>query len=494
MRHLSLSVALVVCPAVAFGQHPVPANLSLADAITLARVNNPAYRQTIHDRAPAAWGVRNAYASLLIPTVTASGGLGYAGPGQQRFLTSNFSQSVSTWSSSYNLSLDWTLNGQTLSEPGLKHAQLTAADADIAGAETNLVTAVTQQYLTVLQARDNLGVARQQLEHDVEFLRLAQARYDVGRASLIDVRQAQVARGNAEVVLLRAQTSVDVEKLRLFQQIGLTAPVDIQSVQLTDTFVVQAPTWKLNELLTLAEQQNPALKALRARESAAGWGVKAATSSWGPAVSLSAGWSGFTQKLSDINPSIASARASAAADSATCVYANSAWYNTGSTAEPLLDCTQYYFNPATEQAIRDQNAAYPFHFTPQPFQARLTISIPLWGNFQQPLQVSQAKAQQQDLQESVQARGLQVQTDVSQAYLTVATAYRTTAIQDTNRAAARDGLQLATERYRVGSGTFFELLDAQVAALRAETDYVNSVFDYHKALAALEAAVGRPLR
>src|SRR2546422_3309850 len=136
MRHLSLSVALVVCPAVAFGQHPVPANLSLADAITLARANNPAYRQTIHDRAPAAWGVRNAYASLLIPTVTASGGLGYAGPGQQRFLTSNFSQSVSTWSSSYNLSLDWTLNGQTLSEPGLKHAQLTAADADIAGAET----------------------------------------------------------------------------------------------------------------------------------------------------------------------------------------------------------------------------------------------------------------------------------------------------------------------------------------------------------------------
>jgi len=492
MRHLSLSVALVVCPAVAFGQHPVPANLSLADAITLARANNPAYRQTIHDRAPAAWGVRNAYASLLLPTVTASGGIGYAGPGQQRFLTSNFSQSVSTLSSSYGFSLDWILSGQTLSQPGLKHAQLTAADADIAGAETNLVTAVTQQYLTVLQARDNLGVARQQLEHDVEFLRLAQARYDVGRASLIDVRQAQVARGNAEVVLLRAQTTVDVEKLRLFQQIGVTAPVDIQSVQLTDTFVVQAPTWKLNELLTMAEQQNPALKALRARESAAGWGVKAATGSWGPAVSLSAGWSGFTQKLSDLGPSLAAIDQNAASNDSLCQYANTNWLNSG---QPLAPCSVFYLDTAAQkQAVRAANSQYPFQFTPQPFQARLTISIPLWGNFQQPLQVSQAKAQQQDLQESVRARGLQVQTEVSQAYLTVATAYRTTAIQDTNRAAARDGLQLATERYRVGSGTFFELLDAQVAALRAETDYVNSVFDYHKALAALEAAVGRPLR
>jgi len=256
---------------------------------------------------------------------------------------------------------------------------------------------------------------------------------------------------------------------------------------------VQAPTWQLNDLLTMAEQQNPALKALREREHAAAWGVRAATASYGPSLSLSAAWSGFTQKLSDINPTIASARSTAAADSTTCAYANSAWLNTGS-GQPPLDCTQYSFSPAAEQAIRSANNAYPFHFTPQPFQARLTVSIPLWGNFQQPLQVSQAKAQQQDLQESVRARGLQVQTDVSQAYLTLQTAFQTIAIQDTNRTAAREQLQLATERYRVGSGTFFELLDAQVAALRAETDYINAGYDYHKALAALEAAVGRPLR
>src|SRR5207253_1895810 len=413
MRPLLLSVGLVVCPLLAVSQQPVPATLSLADAIALARQHNPAYRQTIHDRAPAAWGVRNAWSSLWLPSVTASGGVGYAGPGEQNFLTSSFSQSVSTWSSNYSFLLDWTLNGQTLSEPGLRKAQLNAAQADVVGAETNLVTAVTQQYLTVLQARDNAEVARQQLQHDEQFLKLAQARYEVGRASLIDVRQAQVARGAAEVSLLRARTAVQVEKLRLFQQIGVSAPVDLGTVQLTDTFTVQTPTWRLSDLLGMAEQQNPSLKALRERERAAGWGVKAATSSWGPSVSLSAGWSGFTQKLSDINPTIAAAH---------------------------------------------------------------------------------ANAQQQDLQESVRARGLQVQTDVSQAYLTLQTAFQTIAIQDTNRTAAREQLQLATERYRVGSGTFFELLDAQVAALRAETDYINAGYDYHKALAALEAAVGRPLR
>ena len=491
MRPLLLSVGLVVCPQFAASQQPVPATLSLVDAISLARQHNPAYRQAVHDRSPAAWSVRNAWSSLWLPTVTASGGVGYAGPGEQNFLTSNFSQSVSTWSSSYSFLLDWTLNGQTLSQPGMRKAQLNAADADVTGAETNLVTGVTQQYLTVLQARDNAEVARQQLQHDEEFLKLAQARYDVGRASLIDVRQAQVARGQAEVALLRARTGVDVEKLRLFQNIGVSAPVAIANVQLTDTFAVQTPTWQLNDLLTMAEQQNPSLRALRERESAAGWGVKAATSSYAPSVSLSAGWSGFTQKLSDVNPTIASIRQSAQTDSMACAYENGAWLNSGQTP---LNCAALTNTGAAEQALRDQNARYPFNFTPQPFQARLTVTVPLWGNFQQPLQVSQAKAQQQDLQESVRARGLQVQTDVSSAFLTLQTDHQAIAIQDTSRTAAREQLQLATERYRVGSGTFFELLDAQVAALRAETDYINAVYDYHKALAALEAAVGRPLR
>ena len=491
MRPLLLSVGLVVCPILAASQQPVPATLSLADAISLARQHNPAYRQVIHDRSPAAWGVRNAWSSLWLPTLTASGGVSYAGPGEQNFLTSSFSQSVSTLSSSYSFFLDWTLNGQTLSQPGIRKAQLNAADADVTGAETNLVTGVTQQYLTVLQSRDNAEVARQQLQHDEEFLKLAQARYDVGRASILDVRQAQVARGQAEVTLLRARTGVDVEKLRLFQSIGVSAPVPIANVQLTDTFVVQAPTWQLNDLLTMAEQQNPALRALREREHAAGWGVKAATSSYAPSVSLSAGWSGFTQKLSDVNPTIASIRQSAQQDSLACAYENAAWLNTNQTP---LNCAALTNPTAAEQALLDQNGRYPFNFTPQPFQARLTVTIPLWGNFQQPLQVSQAKAQQQDLQESVRARGLQVQTDVSSAFLTLQTDYQAIAIQDTNRTAAREQLQLATERYRVGSGTFFELLDAQVAALRAETDYINAVYDYHKALAALEAAVGRPLR
>ena len=87
MRHALFAVGLFVCPALV-AQQAVPATLSLADAIGIAREHNPAYRQTLNNRTAAAWNERGAYTSLVLPSVTAAGGVSYTGPGQQRFLTS----------------------------------------------------------------------------------------------------------------------------------------------------------------------------------------------------------------------------------------------------------------------------------------------------------------------------------------------------------------------------------------------------------------------
>jgi outer membrane protein len=495
MRYLLFTLGLLGAASRVTAQQAAPAALSLADAIAIARDRNPTYRQTVNNRGPAAWATRNAFASLLIPQATLSGSLGYSGTGSQRFLTSNFSQSYATVNSSYSIGLDWTLSGATLSQPGLRKAELTAAYADIDGARATLESAVTQQYLTVLQARDNVDVAERLVARDEEFLKLAQARYAVGQATLIDVRQAQVARGQAQVTLLRARTTQRVEKLRLFEQMGISAPTATDSVQLTDSFVVQAPAWEMEALLTMAEAQNPALQALRARERSAAWGVRAAAANWGPTLFLSAGWSGFTQafaKSRDLDQVIGSEQAASGVQYNDCQANNTIRVNNGFPASQ--NCSAFVWSASREQLLRDQNNIFPFSFIGQPFQARLTVTLPLWTNFQQPQQVAEAKALRQDLEEGVRARGLGLQTEVSQAFLTLQTAYQAVAIQDTNRVLGREQVQLATDRYKVGSGTFFELLDAQVAALRAETEYIAAVYDYHRAVASLEAAVGRRLR
>jgi outer membrane protein len=167
------------------------------------------------------------------------------------------------------------------------------------------------------------------------------------------------------------------------------------------------------------------------------------------------------------------------------------------TVDPL-DCSRFVFTAEDEAALRQdlrqQNDAFPFSFTSQPFGASMSVSLPIFTQFSRPLRNSQASAQADDAKEAVREWELLVRTAVTQAFYGMLAAYEGIGIQEQSRVAAREGLLLATERYRVGSGTFFELLDAQLSLQTAERDYINAVYAYHRSIATLEAAVGRPLR
>ena len=75
-----------------------------------------------------------------------------------------------------------------------------------------------------------------------------------------------------------------------------------------------------------------------------------------------------------------------------------------------------------------------------------------------------------------------------------ASAAKTAALQAQNSAKARLELKFTQDRYRSGAVNLVDVTDARAAYERAESDRINAIFDYHKAFAALESAVGRPLR
>ncbi len=494
--------AVLTAPTDLFGQEEmVPQRLSLTDAIQLAGRYNPSLRQARNDAPEAAWGVRNAYASFL-PALSLSGSVGYSGAGTQNFLTTSFQQPSATVGSSYRLGLSMSLSGRTLMQPGLARAQLKATDATIASSEINLESLVRQQYLAILQADAQVELDEVQVTRNEEFLRLARARYDVGQNTILDVRQAEVALGQAEIFRLQGRQAAIVERLRLFQQIGLPAPEDPMSVVLSDTFPIVDPQWELGDILRDAIDFNPDLMALRAQESAAKANQRAVVSDWLPSLSFSAGWSGFTQRFTDPDPfisnTVANAQGSAQANTLACEFQNDIIAGLATPTVSPLDCGVLAFSAADEAELRSQlqegNSAFPFNFTSQPFGASMSVSFPIFTQFSRPLRNSQAIAQADDAKEAVRARELDVRTAVSQAYYGLLAAHEGIGIQEQNRSAAREGLTLATERYRVGSGTFFELLDAQLTAQTAERDYINAVYGYHQSIATLEAAVGRPLR
>jgi outer membrane protein len=489
---LSLAALALALPAPGHAQEQpdVPTSLSLADAVEIARTYNPTLRQVANDLVGSAWNVRNAYASF-VPGVNVNGSVGYRGAGSQTFLTEAFVQQSSTIGSSYGISLSMQVSGRTLYQPGLASAQHRAAQANLTGADINLESMVRQQYLAVLEAEAQVGLAESQVTRNDEFLRLAQARYDVGQNTLLDVRQAQVAKGESEVALLRARQGVIVEKLRLYEIMGVPAPSDLSALVLVDSFPVTEPLWALEDLLDEALADNPGLIVRRAQHSAARAGERAAKSTWLPTLSLSAGWSGYTQQYRNVDPLISNAQASAIQSISQCEYVNDYLVNPGG---PLADCSSLAFTPADADRIRAQNDVFPFNFTSQPFSANLSISLPVFTQFRRPLEIAEASAATEDAEESVRALELTVRTDVSQAYYGLQASYEAIGIQADNRVAAAEQLRLATERYRVGSGTFFELLDAQLAAQRADADYIGAIYAYHRSIATLENAVGRPLR
>jgi outer membrane protein len=280
---------------------------------------------------------------------------------------------------------------------------------------------------------------------------------------------------------------------------GVEPPVAVEQIALTDSFPVVAPTYQLDSLLRLAEQQNPTLRSLRARRTAASLGVRSAQSESLPTLSAQAGWSGFTQQFTNDGILIDQTLADAQSQAASCASNNEVRAAVGlSTTDCFAVAGLNPQGPALQdpvaQQIRAANDVFPFHYTGQPFQASLRISLPIFTGFGRSLRVSQARAQEQDADESARARRLQVRSDVHARFLGLQTSYQAIGVQAANREAARDQLRLAQDRYRLGAGTSLEVADAQNAVQRAEGDYVNAVYDYHKAIAALEAAVGRPLR
>jgi outer membrane protein TolC len=475
----------------------VSATLTLADAVAQARANSPQYRQTLNNANPARWGVRNAYGTFL-PQVNASAGVGYTGSGSSNFGGTTFSQSSPSYNSDYSLNLNWRLDGRVLTGPGQAKAEQRAAEEDISSAGVQLKADVTTQYLQTLQNVAQVEVARQQVLRNVDFLRLAQARYQVGQATLIDVRQAEVTKANSDVQLLRAEQAANEAKLELLRRMGVTPPVPVQELALTDSFPVVAPTFELDQLMTLAAEQNPGLRSLRAQEASAGANVTATRSEYLPSITVNAGWSGFTQQFTDENLILGGQLAGAQESYGSCLENNQIRQSAGLAPADCLAssglATPTTLSDEVITSFRNRNDVFPFNYAGQPFRASLTVSLPIFTGFGRSLRVAQARAQQQDANEAVRGRALQVQADVHSRYLALQTAYKSIAVQQVARDAAREQLRLAQDRYRLGSGTSLELSDAQNAVQRAEGDYVNAIYGYHIAIAALEAAVGRPLR
>lgn len=487
MRRLVL-LTLAALPSIAGAQTTGPV-LTLEEAVQLAVKNNPTYLLSTSGRTRAGAAVRSAYGSLL-PNVSTSFGSSYREGRPQFFAGQAFGSTSDVLSSSGDISLDMRLSRATFANVRQQKAALDAAESDVTSAAATLRTNVITQYLTTLQAQARAAFQDTLLVSTQAQLELARARQAVGAATTLDVRRAEVQVGQQQVAKLREQNTAELEKLRLFQQMGVEQPAD---VRLTTNFGIEEPSIQLQQVLDLARRSNPGLIAQQSRQRSSEAQVSAARSSYLPTLQLSTGISGFSQQLMDIDGQIADQRNDFADSRAGCFSQDSVRRGAG-LSSIAAQCNLIQFTPAREAAIRSGNSQWPVKLTRSPLSFQASLSVPIFDGFQREQRVQEAQATSNDARYRLREQELRLTADVTSAYRNLTTAYQTVRFQEQNSATAREALALAQERFRVGASTFVDVTQARADYERAETDRINAIFEFHKAFAALEGAVGRPLR
>jgi outer membrane protein len=491
----AFSPAILAAQVPSSPQQPAPSSsttLTLDEAISLARQNNPLFLQTANERKSADAQVKNAYGALL-PSSSAQFYSGYQQGGQIFVNGGSLAVGSDQLQSQYFLGLNYRLNAGTLVQPQAAKANRVAADADITGAAETMRSLVSQQYITALRAEANASLQDTLVEVQRANLELAKARVAVGADNILAVRRAEVTLGQAEVAALTGHNSAAVEKVKLWQQIGVQPPLG--AVELTTTFAVAKPTFSLDSVLDLARQINPAVSALRERERAAGWSVRVAQSAYTPTLALSTGWSGTSFQYTNSDFPVQQVISNSQRGLTGCLSQDSIRTR---LSQPMssLDCNNGRFTVTPDQMsqIRAQNSQFPFKFQRAPLSFSATLSIPIFDNFSREQRVEQAHVDRDNARLTVRSRELQMTADVTQGYLNLVTAARTVELQEVNAQKAREELTYAQERYRVGAATFLDVTTSSGAFVQAQVDRINAIYDYHRAYAALEAAVGRPLR
>ena len=499
MRSLSFIAALAI-PAqfVLAQQTPGNANggkpLTLDDAITIAHQNNPAFLQIQNGVRTAETNVRQTLAALL-PSSNLSFSTRYQQGGTQFFQGATLSSgSADSRQSSYSLGLNYNISGAAAFAPRSARANKNAAEADVTSQAEALRAQVTTQYIATLQAQAQAALQDTLVQTAQGQLDLANAKMKVGAGTILDVRTAEVAVGQAQVNSLTAHNTAQVEKLKLFQLMGV--PADTSAVLVT-TFSVGEPQFTLDSVLGLARHVNPDIAAKKSRANAAELNVHAARTAYLPTLSIGTGWGGNSFEYVNPDLLIAQQQQGAVRSFNSCIAQDSIRTRVGLAPLPTGPGTNCGTGSLTDEAIaeiRSSNNQFPFKFNRNPVGISATLSLPIFNGYQREAQVEQAKIARENAQYDLRSRNLQLTTDVTQAYLNLVTAAKTVELNAQIAQKAAEELAFAEESYKVGAKTFLDVTTARGTFEQAQINRVDAVYNYHKAFAALENAVGRPLR
>jgi outer membrane protein len=446
--YTAVALLLVISPYLIFSQPDTTGVLTLNDCVKIALEHNPNVNTSRNLAKIAKLGVKGSYSNIL-PKIDAdlSGGILKFGEStalgdvpvgidsvgnvivEQQTVTSpgrerdSYSASVSLNQNIFDGGFWWNniKRSKVLNEAG---------EYDLKQSENQIIKTVSQYYYDLLKNIKLLEVYELAVNRSQDQVDRTQSMFEIGSVALVDVFRARVNLGQDQISLLNQKNTVSQSE----QLLNLAMGRDPLTVVEIDTSVIFEPqTVALQELLALAEENQPALKSIELGIKSDELAVALAKSSFWPSLGARLNYSRDNEDFAKVYKEF------------------------------------------------DKNWSYSLG---------IGLSWNLFNGFSDQVNYQTSKLELKNANLSLEDYKRTLRSDIKILFNSYNAIIEIVEINEKNLEAATEEFRLANERYRLGSGTSLELREAQVNLTEAEQILVAAEYNAINTYIELSEAIG----
>jgi outer membrane protein TolC len=331
----------------------------------------------------------------------------------------------------YGVSLGWTVfDGMKMFAryDQLKELQK-LGDAELKSTILVKIGQVNSAYYNLVQMQQQLAALDTTIVISKQRLTLAQNRFTIGKASKLEVLNAQVDLNSDQVALLRQKESYANGKILLNQYLARDPKIDFKVV---DNVTVDNKL-VLADLMDLAQKQNPVLETQIINKRVAELQLKQVRADRYPIVRLTSGYN-FAESESSLG-------------------------FTSSTSSKGLN---YGFN----------------------------ATLNIFDGFNQHRNEKIAKIQIENSQIAIEQQNSILNTQLSTAFQTYLTNLELIDLEENNEAIAKQNLEITLDKFRIGTITTIDFRTAQLNYVNAKVRYSNAQYEAKLSEIALKELAG----
>ncbi|CAM3691853.1 TolC family protein [Flavobacterium chungbukense] len=331
----------------------------------------------------------------------------------------------------YGVSLGWTVfDGMKMFAryDQLKELQK-LGDAELKRTILVKIGQVNSAYYDLVQQQYQLAALDTTIVISKQRLTLAQNRFSIGKASKLEVLNAQVDLNTDQVAMLRQKESYANAKILLNQYLARDPKIDFKVV---DTVTVDNKL-VLVDLMDLAQKQNPALESQIINKRIAELQLKQIKADRYPTLRLTTGYN-FSESESSL----------------------------GFTSENSSRGLNYGFN----------------------------ASMNIFDGFNQHRNEKVAKMQIENTQIAIEQQNMILNTQLSTAFQTYLTNLELIDLEEDNEAIAKQNLDITLDKFKIGTITTLDFRTAQLNYVNAKVRYSNAQYEAKLSEIALKELAG----